>query len=252
MDNKRLIKLASWAGKIILESGGETYRVEETITRILIAYGLKDAESFVTPTGIMVSLTEENGNVISLIQRVKKSNVDLEKVSLINSLSRQVAIKHLSLDELNQKLQVIDERKPYSLGFQLFMAALSGFSFTLLFGGNFADASAAWLIGIGVRIMQHYTREINLNGIFINILGGGFVAMSSLFLTEILPFEMHINTIIIGSIMLLVPGIAFTNAIRDTLMGDYLSGVSRGMEAFLIAVGIAIGAGMILGIAGNF
>jgi len=252
MDNKRLIKLASWAGKIILESGGEIYRVEETITRLLIAYGIEDAESFVTPTGIMVSLTEDDGNVISLIQRVTKSNVDLEKVSLINSLSRQVAIKHLSLDELNQNLKVIDERKPYPLLFQLFMAALSGFSFTILFGGNFADAFVALFIGIGIRIIQHYTREIKLNGIFINILGGAFVAISSLFITEVLPLEMHLNIIIIGSIMLLVPGIAFTNAIRDTLMGDYLSGVSRGMEAFLIAVGIAIGVGMILGITGRF
>ena len=128
----------------------------------------------------------------------------------------------------------------------------SGFSFTLLFGGNLADASVALFIGIGVRIIQHYTREIKLNGIFINILGGAFVATSSLFITEMLPLEMHLSIIIIGSIMLLVPGIAFTNAIRDTLMGDYLSGVSRGMEAFLIAVGIAIGVGMILGITGRF
>ena len=252
MDNRRLIKLATSAGKIILESGGEVYRVEETITKFLNAYDIKHAESFVTPTGIMVSLTDNEGDVLSVIIRVTKSNVDLEKVSLINALSRQVTLTPLSLDKLEEELKIIDARKPYSVKFQLLMAALCGFSFTLLFGGNVSDAFVAFFIGIGVRIIQHYTREIKLNGIFINILGGSFVAAASILATEALPLELDMNTIIIGSIMLLVPGIAFTNAIRDTLVGDYLSGVSRGMEAFLIAVGITIGVGMVLALTGRF
>jgi len=243
MDNRRLIKLATLAGQIILESGGEIYRVEDTITRILNSYDIKDAESFVTPTGIMVSLTDMEGNVISLIRRVSKSTVDLEKVAMVNSLSRELMIMPLPLNDLDVKLHEISDKEPYSIKFQLLMAAMCGFSFTFLFGGSFIDAIISLFIGISIRLLQLGTRELKLNAIFINIIGGALVAVLVTFFTKIIPYETNQDIIIIASIMLLVPGVAFTNGIRDTLMGDYLSGVSKGMEAFLIAVGIAIGAG---------
>ncbi|NCC78615.1 MAG: threonine/serine exporter [Clostridia bacterium] len=252
MDNRRLIKLATSAGQIILESGGEIYRVEDTINKILNSYDIRDAESFVTPTGIMVSLTDMQGDVISLIHRVSKSTVDLEKVALVNSLSRELMVNPLPLDELEIKLKEISDKEPYSIRFQLLMAALCGFSFTILFGGSLVDASISLFIGIFVRLLQLVTREIKLNAIFINIIGGALVAILVTIFTKLIPFETDQDTIIIGSIMLLVPGIAFTNGIRDTLMGDYLSGVSKGMEAFLIAVGIAIGAGFGLALMGGF
>lgn len=251
MDNQRLIKLATLAGQIILESGGEIYRVEDTIRMILKSYNAKDAESFVTPTGIMVSFTEEDGKIVSLIRRVQKSNIDLEKVALVNSLSREVMETPLSLDLLEQRLQEISEKHPYSVPFQLVMAAMCGFSFTVLFGGNLIDALIALVIGICVRLLQVGTREIKLNGIFINIIGGALVALLVHLFTRTVTLSSNSDIITIGSIMLLVPGIAFTNAIRDILMGDYLSGVSKGMEAFLIAVGIAIGAGTVLALLGG-
>ena len=44
MDMNELLHVATFAGKIILESGGETYRVEETIWRICKIYGIEEAE----------------------------------------------------------------------------------------------------------------------------------------------------------------------------------------------------------------
>ena len=251
MDNRRLIKLATSAGQIILESGGEIYRVEDTITMILNSYDIRDAESFVTPTGIMVSLTDMKGDIISLIHRVSKSTTDLEKVALVNSLSRELMITPLPLDELEAKLKEISNKEPYSIKFQLLMAAMCGFSFTILFGGSLIDAVISLFIGISVRLLQLGTREIKLNAIFINIIGGILVSSLVTLFTKIIPYETNQDIIIIGSIMLLVPGIAFTNGIRDTLMGDYLSGISKGMDAFLIAVGIAIGAGFGLALLGG-
>lgn len=251
MDHQRLIKLATLAGQIILESGGEIYRVEDTITMILRSYQVKEAESFVTPTGIMVSLTDAEGQIVSLIRRVQKSNIDLEKVSLVNALSRQLMAEPLPLPELEEALMEISDKAPYSIPFQLLMAAMCGFSFTFLFGGSITDALIALVIGIFVRLLQLGTREIKLNGIFINIMGGALVAFLATFFTHWMPLETNFDIIIVASIMLLVPGIAFTNALRDILMGDYLSGVSKGMEAFLIAVSIAIGAGTALAMIGG-
>ena len=51
---------------------------------------------------------------------------------------------------------------------------------------------------------------------------------------------------IIGTLMILTPGIAFTMGIRDFVQGDYLSGTIRMIDALLIAASIAIGAGLVL------
>ena len=58
--------------------------------------------------------------------------------------------------------------------------------------------------------------------------------------------DTDVDILIISSIMLLVPGLAITNAIRDTVSGDYLSGVARATEAFLVAIAIAAGIGVVL------
>ena len=54
----------------------------------------------------------------------------------------------------------------------------------------------------------------------------------------------NMDVVIISSIMPLVPGVAITNAVRDTLQGDYLSGMARILEVFLKAAAIALGVGV--------
>ena len=49
------------------------------------------------------------------------------------------------------------------------------------------------------------------------------------------------NEIIIGNIMLLIPGIALTNSLRDMISGDIISGLLRFLDAILVAVAIAAG-----------
>ncbi|MGK0466739.1 threonine/serine exporter family protein, partial [Clostridium sp.] len=80
-----IIHVAAEAGKIILENGGETYRVEQTIIMICKSYGIPLTESFVTPTGIMVSITNSENQTISLVKRINTRTVNLRKVSLINN-----------------------------------------------------------------------------------------------------------------------------------------------------------------------
>ncbi|WP_139141330.1 threonine/serine ThrE exporter family protein, partial [Clostridium acetireducens] len=114
MDINRVIHIAVEAGRIMLENGAETYRVEETIYRICNAYNINEADSFVTPTGIMVSVANNYGQTISLIKRIKVRTVDLEKISLINDLSRSITIEAITLDSFEENLKKIDNEKKYS------------------------------------------------------------------------------------------------------------------------------------------
>jgi uncharacterized membrane protein YjjP (DUF1212 family) len=126
----------------------------------------------------------------------------------------------------------------------LLSGVAAGF-FTLTFNGNLKDFLVSFFIGCSIRIIASALSNLAANDFFVNIICGAFTAISALTLTH-LGVGSHSDKIIIGSIMLLVPGLAITNAIRDTISGDLLSGITRGIEAILIAVGIALGTGVVL------
>lgn len=245
MDTNKIIHIAAHAGKIVLESGGETYRVEDTIQRICQNFGVKDIESFVTPTGIMVSACDEYGHSTSLVKRITSRTVDLEKIHMVNDLSRNIKTRCMTSDDLEEGLIKIDELKRYDKKIVILFSAFSAAFFTLIFGGNLSDFIVSFFIGGIIRIVVIFLNNIKLNDFFINIIGGAIAAFFALVSVH-LKLAVHIDTIVIGSIMHLVPGLAITNAIRDTISGDLVSGISRAIEAFLIAIAIAVGTGIVL------
>ena len=56
------------------------------------------------------------------------------------------------------------------------------------------------------------------------------------------------DMISIGNIMLLIPGIALTNSLRDMFSGNTLAGLMRFIEALLLAMTIAFGFALVAGL----
>lgn len=243
MQNEQILNYAAEAGQIILEAGGETYRVEDTINRILTSYGVLNAQSFVTPTGIIMSGERQDGSTVSLVRRISAIHVDLEKIALVNDLSRQIIKEQMTPLQFRESLDAIHHRPYYPLWLTLLFAGFAAFSFTMILRGTLPEAASAFLAGIIVYIMRRIVQGLRLNP-FLQNAAGGFTAviMGNLFKT--LGFIPTLSLMVIGTIMLLVPGITITNAIRDTFQGDYVSGVTRGVEAFVTAGGIAFGTGL--------
>jgi uncharacterized membrane protein YjjP (DUF1212 family) len=244
MNTNDVLQVAAYAGKIILENGGETYRVEETIKRICLSLGIKQTDSFVTPTGIMISVSDE-ATTVSCIKRIYIRTVNLEKVSMVNDLSRKVTTENLTLEEVNTALTYIDNFDSYSNTTILIFSGLAAAFFALLFGGTFNDFIVSFITGIVVKLIVIYLNKIKTNDFFVNAIGGAISALIAAFSMSI-NFGSNIDIIIIGSIMILVPGISITNAIRDTIAGDLVSGIARAVEAVFIAVAIATGTGTVL------
>ncbi|MGH4051373.1 MAG: threonine/serine ThrE exporter family protein [Clostridium sp.] len=239
-----IIHIAADAGKIILENGGETYRVEQTITMICTSYGIPLTESFVTPTGIMVSITNNENQTVSLIKRVHIRTVNLNKVSMINNLSRKLVLSPLSMTDIRKEINYINNLPSYSNNITTFFSACTAGFFTLTFGGNYKDFIIAFMIGAIINCLDIFLDKSDVNSFLKYMLGGALAALLALVATA-LGIVGNMDTIIIGSIMLLVPGIAITNAIRDTIAGDLVSGISRSVEALFIAIAIAAGASII-------
>ncbi len=245
MDINRIVNVAAYAGKIILENGAEIYRVEETILRICRAYNIQEVDTFVTITVIMVSASNEYGQTVSIIKRIKKRTLNLEKISRVNDISRNIKNKAYTLEFMENELKKIDATKPYNNKINILFSGMVAAFFTLVFGGNMRDFCVSFIIGCLIRVTSVKFNELETNEFFINILSGALTALIALS-TAHFGIASNSDKIMIGSIMLLVPGLAITNAIRDTIAGDLIAGISRGIEAFLIAVAIASGTGVVL------
>lgn len=243
---KEAIVVALYAGEIMLRNGAETYRVEDTMRYILKSLGFSHSESFVTPTGIFLSSdSPENDKPYSVLKRVKSRSTDLNKVSQVNKFSRSMVAGEIPFELAMDTLREIDKTPGYNRILKALSASLLAASFTMLLGGTWLDFFPAYVISLVVQATV-FNLEKNSFSFFLNNIAGGFVAavMSILFFS--LGFGNSVDKTIIGAIMTLVPGVAITNAIRDSISGDLMSGTARAAEAFLVAVAIASGVGIAL------
>ncbi|MDO4545819.1 MAG: threonine/serine exporter family protein [Bacillota bacterium] len=244
---KKILILAVYAGEIMMKNGAEIYRVEDTIVRICKACGISHTEVFATPTGIFVSLDRggEEDDTQTYIKRIQGTDTDLNKISMVNHFSREFTTTDLSVEEGMKILKKIDEQAPYPLPVRLLGASMIASFFCLIFGGSPIDFCIAFLTGAACYLLSVFLKKYEIN-FFIRGLCccalAAFVAMTAASSIPIASYE----PIIIGSIMIFVPGVAITNSIRDFLSGDMLSGVARMTEALLTAVSLAAGAGVIL------
>lgn len=233
------IEVCLMAGKIMLQSGAETYRVEDTMTRIAEALGLSGSHSYVTPTGIMFQ--SDNMRWAKLV-RIMERTTDLQKVAEVNDISRKLANRDLTAAEARNRLAAIESSgHAYAVPLRIGAAAIASGCFTLMFQGGFSDFLPGIVcggLGFSALILLHRLVKVKF-----------FAEFTASFLIGIFAYLLlqaglgaDPGKIIIGSVMPLVPGLLITNAVRDLMAGHLVSGLSRGAEAFLTA--FAIGAGI--------
>ena len=130
---------------------------------------------------------------------------------------------------------------------KIIFGSLSAAFFSILFGGTFFDSISSFLVSIIVLVSTTKLNSSSVTFFISNFCGAAIASILSILLVKI-GLGKNVDKIIIGSIMTLVPGVSITNAIRDTMSGDFISGLSRGMEAIVTALAIAFGVGLILNV----
>ncbi len=233
----QVARVAQLAAQLMLGNGGETYRAEETARHISRSFGY-DAEVIAFPTGIMLSIGGEK----SLIGRVSRRQVDFSKIDRVNAISRELASGARTLDNAEAELSELAARPSMGWFRQSLIAAASSAMFALMFSGAPFDLAAA---GASAFVAQTVVGQLNDEaGLpLISLIGGFLTALMALVLTA--AFRMgDMDRIIISALMPLLPGLAITNAIRDAMRGDLVSGMARAGEALIRAVVLAAGAGL--------
>ena len=230
------------AGKIIMENGGETYRAEETISRMGKGFGLEGVESFAVPSGLFISCLGEDGVPVTGVKRVRRLHRNLTRVDETNQVSRMVFMGEMNCEEALSRLREIEVMPGAFSGFWSLPAAfLCACGFTALFGGNWLSLAAAGIVAALIQGMEMIMARFRSRGLAASVLGGLLTALLPHLLALMIP-DLQVELIIAGAVMPLVPGLAMTNAVQDTMRGDMVSGLSHGVQAILTACLIAGGA----------
>lgn len=242
MDYNVLLDLATELGYRLAMCGAETFRVEESINRILSAYKLS-SEVFAIPNCLTVSVDIGNGKSITRMKRIGFHGTDLDSVERYNALSRKICALTPDPAEAVQWLRDTEaSRKKYSFPMYLLGSFLGAAGYALFFGGHFIDTFCAGLCGMLVGAVCHFLDNMKVNPFFRTI--------AAAFLMSIFAYAMgtagiaaNTDAVIIGTLMILVPGLLFTNAMRDIIFGDTNSGMNRIVQVLLTAAAIALGTG---------
>lgn len=243
MNEKLLMETAALAGKIMLASGSEVYRVEETMRYMLQRSTYPVAEAVVLATGLFVTLDDPKRETITLTRRVPARSNNINRICAVNEVSRRFCSGRISVEEAYEELKQIETSKVYTGRWNFIgMIGVSAF-FAPIFGGSAVDVLGAGLVGLFLAFADYLVKKIKLNDFFINAFCAFVIAIAATVIRKFFLPECSADVMIISAIMSLVPGVAFTTAIRDTLNGDYAAGSARILEAIVVALAIAAGVG---------
>lgn len=235
-------------GESVLKCGGEPHRIEDTVERVCLAYGAAHADVFALPSLIIAGIRMPNGDHFSDVRRVLKSENNMFRLDLANDISRKVCSYKIALDNVTEKLEELSSKEPFDSRLLYLGGLLGAGGFAVFFGGSYIDGVAAMISGLFVTFMNRHRLKF-VNPLIHTILTSFVAGIAALLLIR---FGIGTNSdmVMIGTIMLLIPGLSFGNAVRDLLFGDIISGIFQLVQASLLAVMVAFGfaaAGIVFG-----
>ncbi len=227
---KIFIDIALEVGKKLIESGAEIQRAEDSVKRICKSSGAKNVSVFSIPSFILVSATTKDGEFVIRSKRIYFRELNLGKIDRYNALSRSICNKNDTCKWDNY----------YYNFFELTISVIFATgAFCIYFGGTFYDALFAGIAGIIITLFEKIKPK-KLNVILSSFVDT-FIAGTFAVLMIKLGASCNADKVIIGAIMLLIPGMSISNSIKDIILGDTIAGILTMIEAVFIALAIVLG-----------
>ena len=234
-ERERIFEVAGMAGDILLRSGAEISRVDETMRRIACAYELENVSTFVLSNGIFLTSEVAGSNHQVRVRHIPLAGARLDRIDAVNGLSREIELGFFTPEEALEKLKEI-EKMPQKPGWhQILAAGIGSGAFCFLFGGDILDSLAAFLAGL---ILYIYVLDV--------VRGRLSTIMVLTLLFYRIGFGHHLDLMSVGALLPLIPGVAFTNSIRDFADQDYISGSVRLLDTMIVIFSIALGVGLVM------
>lgn len=230
----------------MLRAGMEVRSVEEGISVMCISCGMEEVQVFTITSSILVSAKGEDGSIFTQSRRIKDYKTDFVRLEQLNKLAAKIATSNIDLVEIKEEVNRITEAAAKrstgikSVCCQYSLYCVISFIFSLFFGGSLKDGVAACLCGILIRSVFYLFDKVVNNRFLLHVMASASGGIGAYFL-YCMSFADSIDKVIIGNIMLLIPGLAAVNACKDLIAGEMLSGLLRLVDAMIIAAAVAIG-----------
>ena len=222
-----------------LRAGGEIHRVEGTVSHICRAYGAVAVDVFAITSLITAEVRMPDGSYATMNRRVPSTYNHLARLEALNALSRTICKSPISAAEVKARLEEIRLYRPVPEWLCYLGGMLSCGGFAVFFGGTVLDGLAAAVIAFFLTLFARL-RPLRINSMVKSLISSFAAGILSV-LCVMMGFGNHVDKIIIGTIMLEIPGLSFGNALRDLLCGDTLAGTMRFIQAILQTLMIALG-----------
>ena len=232
-------------GELLLTNGAEVLRVEDTLSRLCHAYGFTRINVFSITSSIVLTVHNAEDRIFTQTRRISGRDTNLQKVALVNALSRQLCEVPVSVEIFRKRINAIRGCGTCPLFIQCICYAVISAVFSVFFGGSVMDGLAAAISGVVMFFTLQFMQKLRMNSILQSMLVSAITAFAVVLLVR-LGIGHTPEKITIGNIMLLIPGIAFTTSLRDIINGDTISGLVGISEAVIKAVAIAIGFAAVL------
>ncbi len=237
---EKLLELILDIGEAMVFAGAEISRVEDTITRMGKAYGAVKTDIFALTSILFLTVTFPDGIVKTQARRViSGGQTNFVKIEKLNALSRMCCKQALTREELKAEIDRINSNyihKIYSyLGYIL---AAAGFS--VFFGGTIFDALVSGCFAVIICYISYFLSPRIPNKVFYYFITSLLAGFGICLVAKYIP-TLHADKIIIGDIMVLVPGIAMTVAVKNMLIGDTLSALLKLTECLIWTCALAGG-----------
>lgn len=227
-------------GESMLAAGADVSLVEEEVQKMVFAAGAEKADIFALSSLIIASMTTPDGRVYSENRRFARGvNTDFEKLEDLHQLSVEYCAGKLSAPEMQRRRDAVTKRPLPNL--MLYVGAvLSTAGFAVFFGGTLLDGIVSALFAVIICLMLEYVKPHLVNENVFLFLAAFVSGLGIAGVAKVVP-ELNMGMTIVGTIMILIPGIAVTNSARDMLSGDVITGIVGLVQALIASTVLAVG-----------
>lgn len=235
------MEVVVWAGELLMESGAEIYRIEDTMKIIAKRLGIQNFETYVVNQGIMTSGLDEDDNHLGKSYTTKDVSIHMGKLEAVNTLSRQIVNGDVTdLHEISRRLESIENFPKQSLALTLLAYFFGAGGFSMALGSSWSDALASALTGLILGYVYHLISRKVHAGFIHTIIGSAIITLSASIMIS-LGLSQNLGPIVLGALMILIPGAFFVNSIREFSQNNFSTGLTLLMSALLTCISLSVG-----------